>query len=648
MDKSDLVENREYLTKSAISAAISDRVKADNKGILQPDQLACSVGGPHELNQHLSSLLKQGPSLIELAPGKYSIESMSLQVQQEIKERAYAAGAKVISVHVPPSQLSNLSGYDNRSFFSSQMQEHQKNEVEKAIELMANVGNGGAIVVHTGEFPRPVADSFKEFELYPEESKDSLEFLVDSRGKMFGVRADDKIFVPEYKKDNHGNIIYSQTIDKSGKLKDIEDSFGNKVPLLDLDESGSIKFTSPITLNQFYQGASKHLTGKMYKNREEAALNFYKYAQRLEIEKAIASAQENSQRLTELYSLREKLNSAYKFWLKQEKTMSKEELSAYTQHINYDKFLPPDKKKPSEYIETLIKENQSKITYHENLAILNNSIAKENIEKLNEIKTVKDFALEKSIKNIAECALKAIYATKQKQQKNKDFKPIFISPENIFPEMGFGSHPQELKELVQESRKYLSNSLLEKNIVTSKKEAEEIAATHIKATLDIEHLGMWKRFFKSIPGETLEEKDKRFNEWMLNQIEDLVKSGIIGHVHIADGFGYGHANLPAGQGNMPIKQALDIIKKYDKDKSITFLSEGYGDEPNQWIGAIKELTTQKIGEYEISFKKLSQYYHMINAPSYSTQAYLPILSNSSWIEGLPLIQKNHDSNKYNQ
>ena len=46
-------------------------------------------------------------------------------------------------------------------------------------------------------------------------------------------------------------------------------------------------------------------------------------------------------------------------------------------------------------------------------------------------------------------------------------------------------------------------------------------------------------------------------------------------MHIADGFGYENANLPAGQGVMPIVEAVKYLK--EKGYSGPFLSEGYGD-----------------------------------------------------------------------
>ena len=58
-------------------------------------------------------------------------------------------------------------------------------------------------------------------------------------------------------------------------------------------------------------------------------------------------------------------------------------------------------------------------------------------------------------------------------------------------------------------------------------------------------------------------------------LKKMDKAGIIGHLHIADGFGYGHGNLPVGHGDMPVVDAVHYLKK--KGYTGAYLSEGYGD-----------------------------------------------------------------------
>ncbi len=108
-----------------------------SESLLDASQIAVGIGGPHNLDSHLSAVLSQGPSLIELGPGKQTIDQLSLQKQYELKEKCNAAGAKIISVHVSPQYLANLSGL-NESNYSRYTTERQSNEIKKAINLMKN------------------------------------------------------------------------------------------------------------------------------------------------------------------------------------------------------------------------------------------------------------------------------------------------------------------------------------------------------------------------------------------------------------------------------------------------------------------------------------------------------------------------------
>ena len=179
--------------------------------------------------------------------------------------------------------------------------------------------------------------------------------------------------------------------------------------------------------------------------------------------------------------------------------------------------------------------------------------------------------------------------------------PIVITMENIFPDR-FGGHPQELKWLIEKAREkfveHLTEPEIELGLTTkekpvmkknpetgklelqkqpnpwyresiSKEKAEELAATHIKATLDTGHLNMWRKFFQPKQGSTAEQNEAEFKKWYLDQIDDLAKNKMIGNVHLADNFGYQDDHLAPGQGNTPIKEAVQIIKKYGYDKALT-------------------------------------------------------------------------------
>jgi hypothetical protein len=94
--------------------------------------------------------------------------------------------------------------------------------------------------------------------------------------------------------------------------------------------------------------------------------------------------------------------------------------------------------------------------------------------------------------------------------------------------------------------------------IPSKAEAKKIAEDHIKATFDIGHANIWRKYFDG--------DDKEFKSWMGHEVEKLTKAGIIGHVHVSDNFGYNDEHLPPGYGNAPIKEFLTHMNKSGFDK----------------------------------------------------------------------------------
>ncbi|MBW3016833.1 hypothetical protein KY316_00540, partial [Candidatus Woesearchaeota archaeon] len=102
-----------------------------------------------------------------------------------------------------------------------------------------------------------------------------------------------------------------------------------------------------------------------------------------------------------------------------------------------------------------------------------------------------------------------------------------------------------------------------------------------KATLDTQHLGMWKRHFKRKVGETEAKREERFNDWYVEQVEKLADKGIIANVHVVDGIGRGHSHLPLGQGRYPVQEAIEKLRA--KGKVPFMSSEGHGEGPERQL-----------------------------------------------------------------
>jgi len=155
------------------------------------------------------------------------------------------------------------------------------------------------------------------------------------------------------------------------------------------------------------------------------------------------------------------------------------------------------------------------------------------------------YAAQKTADSIARAAEYAM--VKSKKLEN----PLYVSPENIFPEM-YGSHPKELKDTIINAREAFADMMVKKKKVDNKKQGLELAKTHIKATFDVGHANIWRKYFVG--------SDKEFDDWMLKQVDNLNKEGIIGHVHVSDNFGYDDEHIRPGRGNAPIKPFIERMK----------------------------------------------------------------------------------------
>ena len=188
--------------------------------------------------------------------------------------------------------------------------------------------------------------------------------------------------------------------------------------------------------------------------------------------------------------------------------------------------------------------------------------------------TQEEYAVKKSAQSLAEAGLYAMEQTKQKKVE----RPVFVSPENIFVEQ-YGGHPQELKKLILESRNQMKDMLIKKG--KSESEAQRLSEQHIKATFDVGHANTWKKYFKG--------EDKDFQKWLINQTRDLMKSNVIGHVHITDNMGYADDHLPPGEGTVPIKEFTKALK--EEGYKGTIVAEGGDWEHQNLLGAWRALNS---------------------------------------------------------
>ena len=505
-----------------------DRTKGKEDIInINPSQIGISHGIGDPL-QGLKGNIFVGASQVELGfmgqgkgfrgqPTGWTPESVSAPEREAIRQLA-KINEVTLSTHATPNVA--ISGISEQGF-SEEQKERALFEVKKAIDFAADTAGGGPVVLHAQEFPRSIAEYYKEerFKQYPGEEEKAIIPLVDQEtGRLLQLRRD--VRVPEITRDKEGNPIRDENNKLQAEMKSF-DSYQqefNKLP------ESQKKIYDDSVAKYFY---SKFREAE--KQRYEAESEFYDERSR---------ELEQKQRELEKYKT----------------VVEKAENKAYATDIIPEQFLkdlPFEERKklrenPEEFFRSAIKniENQKNrfIEGAEGYRKQAYSVEHE-IEK---ISPIEKYGINQSAEAIGRAAM---YGYELEKSKGLD-RPITIVPENWTPEI-YGSHPQELKKLVQESRKSMAEQLVkEKNMDYEK--AQKIAQEHIKSTFDIGHVNMWRKYFQGT--------DKEFKTWVDEQVQDLLKNNIIGHVHLTDNFGYHDEHLTPGEGTAPIREFLQRLE----------------------------------------------------------------------------------------
>ncbi|MFA5856750.1 MAG: TIM barrel protein [Candidatus Pacearchaeota archaeon] len=148
---------------------------------------------------------------------------------------------------------------------------------------------------------------------------------------------------------------------------------------------------------------------------------------------------------------------------------------------------------------------------------------------------LQDFVVKKSAETYGNVAANAY-------KEFGDNSPI-LSIEN--PPAGQGlSRAEDLRDLINESRKVFANKLKDQGI--GEREANKAAEKFIGATWDVGHINMLRK--KGYDDKDLIEQAKTIAPYLK-------------HVHLSDNFGLDHTELPMGMGNVPIKEVLKVLGK---------------------------------------------------------------------------------------
>ena len=113
--------------------------------------------------------------------------------------------------------------------------------------------------------------------------------------------------------------------------------------------------------------------------------------------------------------------------------------------------VPPEIKRPSEILKEAIDDTKKSMKFIHEASASADAQADAQIDTLRHIVPVGVYAERQSMNSYAEAGIHAM------QQSDPNVNPnvkrdIYVAPENIFPEMGYGSHPDELIDLVKKAR----------------------------------------------------------------------------------------------------------------------------------------------------------------------------------------------------
>ncbi len=578
--------------------------------------IGMSIGlGPVPNVQAVGAKIRAGVKTMELGfmgAGKGSGQAHTPEYYGELQRQALREMQKAnkmdFTTHASVGVM-GLAGMDQQGNFSKQNKEMAIHEIQRAIDFAADVAQGGAVVVHTGEFQRPLVDAKwnddDNFKMYSDEEDRASYKVVDTRtGRLVEeARKNRKISRPVWNTTDEGSEYTdfdgtkkkaSSQYDANGRLIYL-DYYGNRiadanrVPKYNSEEGkfevrqmgweDLEKEAEQMTLSakeMWRDWKSGKISDEQFKKS-----NWVKFENvgdeneiKVKPEEAyiIASLETNAATsrgyayyyggsFDEHIKDKEKLKRAYDFYKKiEDETDPEEKWKLKEQAVSrYGHLIPPDEKFPSEKIKDLMRENERSIRYSQESSASQWAQAEEAMETIRHVRSAEDYALEEAYDAYARAGITAMKQSQRLEKEGKLKNPVSVAMENLFPE-SYGSHPDELIHLVEGGRKKMVEMLKQQGV--SESEAAKRAGDHITATFDTGHLNMWRKYWQGDPKKSIEDNDADFNKWMLNKVEKMAEKGVVSHLHLVDNYGYQDDHLAPGQGNTPIKDIVKIFKKH--------------------------------------------------------------------------------------
>jgi sugar phosphate isomerase/epimerase len=537
--------------------------------------------------QALQAKIREGASKVELefpGAGKGSSQSPtpeSYGTRERLDMRELAKATDIQTSTHATFQRQGFSGFDPQRGFSDEARYQSIKEIKKAIEFAAEATTGGAVVFHTGEWQRPIIETWGKgkdknapevaFRGFEEEDRRAVFYMVDDRTGEFvsAIRKDKELFRPKYRtaKDLTPDRV-GRFDSKKGGILEADDYMDINKDYIDETQQNRLFERVPVwdsehtkfEVEKFDWKRIEQETDKWNRKHPEKQLRPEQMFIQIEVENQILQAKGHSlfyaqQYEDELYQST-RLREASEFYNKLDKNIPEsDKWKLMTQRRGYE-FTTPQPESIPDQLRRELKQIQDRMRHTHEASAAADAQASEREEQLKRVKPIDEYGIIKSTEGIARAGM---YAWEQTELHKKDLKnPIYVAPENWQAQM-YGGHPDELITLVKGARERLANELVESRGKDAE-EAKKLAAQHIKSTIDIGHLNLWRQHFVARPGENEESRNKRFNKWAIDKTKDMIKAGIVGHVHLADNFGWDDEHVTPGEGNAPIREFVQALE----------------------------------------------------------------------------------------
>jgi len=568
----------------------------------------------------VAARMRGGAKTVELGfmgAGKGSGQGHTPEMYGELQRQALREMQKAneynFTTHATVGVM-GLAGMDQQGNFSKQSKDFGISEIKRAIEFAADVSRGGPVVVHTGEFQRPLVDAEwnkdNRFKLYDGEEERATFRVVDDRtgGIIQEARKNRKVSRPIWLRyeeetggkiwEEHGGSGYADDKGNQVKQGDYIDYWGNKieravrVPVYkggrfvtrqldwqDLREE-AVEMTEEAQsvykkwLNKEISQAEldESIWSERVRKAQQQGTPINEFQVKPEEAYIIATLETNAAnsrgwahyyggQFDEYIDDLKKLRKAKEVYVKIESETDPDEQWRLKKQAEglAGGLVPTDAKLPTELIDKHINHIERQMKQNQEGSASQWAQAEEAMETIRHVQSAEGYALGESFDSYAEAGLNAMMHSNKLEKQGQLKKPIAIAMENLFPE-SYGAHPDELITLVEGSRKRMQQLLEQRGY--SEQQAKKEAGEHINATFDTGHFNMWRKYWRGDQDKTIEQNDKDFEKWALKKVEELAEKGVVGHLHIVDNYGYQDDHLAPGEGNTPIKKMVEIFKKH--------------------------------------------------------------------------------------